>query len=132
VRTDLAGEGQLVRADVERDHVRRGELAQQLDRDVPQPARADHYGRRPGDESVQYGADRVVRGERRIGQRGCADRIEVPDRHEVPRTVDDHVLGHRTGMAQAAPALSLQAQLLRPVRAHDAHAAAPRAVHDHG
>ena len=132
MRADGAGELELGRIDIGRDHARGRDRAQQLDRHVAEAADADHDRAAARDELVERELDRVIRGERRVRERGGVARVEVAERHEQPRVGDQHVLRHA---AVAAEAAARGAQLRRPLAqglegqaAGTAAAASPRAV----
>lgn len=67
-----------------------------------------------------------------VGEGHGLDRVEVSERHQVARVVDDHVLGHGAGRAESrrvdAELLGAQAVVLLALGALDARAAAPGAV----
>ncbi len=132
VRADLAGEGELVLAEVDRDDRDLRDGPQDLHADVSEAADADHDSRRTGVQLLLRRNDRVVRRESGVRQRHRLDRIEVAERNEVARVIDDHVLGHRAGAAETgrgdAHLGGMGAVVLRTLRARVAATAAPRAV----
>ena len=132
MRTDLLGEVELLLRDVEGDDPRGGEVPQHLDGDVPQAARADHDGGRAAEKLAQRRLDRVVGREAGVGEGHRGDGIEVADGNEVPRVVDDDVLGHGAVVSQAGRR-DLQvgcprAVVLEALRTEVAHSATPRPV----
>ena len=58
----------------------------------------------PGVSSVQARLDRVVRRQRRVGQRRRSDGVEVADRDEQPRRRDEQVVGEPAVEAEPAAA----------------------------
>ncbi len=105
VRACTEREPACVLPQVDRDDARRRQLAQKLDGDVPEPADADDHSGRAWAKSPQLGRDRVIRRQRRVGQRRGVHRVQVADRHEQPRRRDDDVLGQ--------PAVEARARSLR-------------------
>jgi hypothetical protein len=119
----------LVRRDVGDDDPRRRQQPEELDRHLPEAARADDEGRVAADEPPGDLLDRAVRREARVGQRRHVGRVEVADADEMARARHDVALGVAAGRAEAAPAHRV-AELLLAAHADAAHPAAPAAVDD--
>ena len=68
VRTDLLGELELLRPQVESDDCCRGDCLEDLDGDVTETARSDDDGSGAGSELRQHGLDGVVRREAGVGK----------------------------------------------------------------
>ncbi len=97
MRADFARQLQLLLAHVEGDHPGRGQCAQQLHGEMPQTADADHHRRAAGQQLRQRSAERVIRGQPRVGE-GCGlHRVESVQRHQVPGRVHQHILRQGTG-----------------------------------
>ena len=132
IRADRRGVLELAVVEIDGDDAHPGEHLQQLDRHVPEAAGADHHGPTARPDPVDRSLDGVVRREAGVGERDRHHRVEVADRHEVARAVDDEEVGHRAGRAEArrsdAQLGGSSAVVLPAAAALPAHAAAPRAV----
>lgn len=135
MRPDLLRERQLLLGDVDGDDPGCGEVAQQLDTHMPEPAGPDDDGGGAADQLRQRRLDRVIGSQSGVGKCYRSYRIEVTERHQVPGVVDEQVLGHRTVGAESGRGDGLfgrvEAVVLLTLRAAVAGAAAPRPVHRH-
>ena len=134
VGADGGRQGQLLLGHVQGHDPGGRERPQELDRQVTQSARADDDRDRSRAQLRQGALDRVVRREAGVGERDGRDRVEVADGDQVARGVDDHEVregarGTETGRADAQ-VRGARAVVLLALRAHQAGAAAPRAVDD--
>ena len=103
VGADLASRARACPARGRRRSIRAGASAlQDLDRHVAEPAGADHDRVRAGHELVQRALDRVVRRERRVGQRRRVARVELAERHSSRAAGHEQVLGHPAVATEAA------------------------------
>ena len=75
------------------DDLRAGDRGQDLHGHVSESTHTDDDCARSRRQVRTGNVDRVIRGQRRIRQRGRVDRVEVTQRHEEPRLGDD-ILGH--------------------------------------
>ena len=83
-------------------------------------------------QTPQLGLERVIRGQRRIGERCAVHGVELAARDEEPRARNEHVLGEPAVEAEPAARTREHARALATVlgaaRALSADAAAPRPV----
>ena len=109
------------------------EGAQELDGHVAEAADPDDHGRCPWPQHGQPALDRVIGGERGIGERSGGHGIEIRDRHQVPGRRHHHVLGQAAVAANPAAVAAKVArrglaEVLHPLQAGPAGAAAPARV----
>ena len=105
VGADRRGVLQLALVEVDGHDAHAGEHLEELDGHVPETAGADDHGPAAGTDLVDRALDRVVRREAGVGQRHGHHRVEVADRHEVARAVDDEEVGHRPGAPRPGGAM---------------------------
>src|SRR5690606_5130655 len=128
-----------VRAGVDGDDASGAEIAQYLEREMPQAADPDHHADALRVQEIAVFADRVVGGETGVGERCAEYRIDTCRTHQEPGRMHDHRFGQPARITEpvadgrAAPVARSQAQavVLPATQAVAAAAAAPDTVHHH-
>ena len=111
-------------AQIDGDDPGRGELAQELHRDVAKTADADHHHRRSWNEAMSCALDRVIRRQRGVRQRRGGDRVEVADRHQQPRRGTSRYSASPPSKPSPQPAPAARSRRSQRFSAPAAHCAA--------
>ena len=120
---------------VDRDDAAAAQGPQQLDGDVAEASDADHHRGGAGPQVAQRALDRVVRRQRRVGERRGGRRVEVADRDRDARGREDDVLREAAvapdAAAGAAPQVARSHRCSSPRLQRGHRSAAPGAVDEH-
>ena len=101
MRADLTCQIERLVPYVDGHDSRGGRRSQDLHGHVAESANADDHARSARPQPPARDRDRVIRRQAGVGERDVLHRVEVAERHEVTRTVDDEVLRHGSGSTEA-------------------------------